>query len=114
MLRYHYENETIKDISKYFNYGNMSETVYQALEVSRTETYIEQYGSKELGIKAYNLNNFKIWSMSFCIAFIWLGIYLQHKNIKFGKWVKYIAIVVFIICQLLPLIYTIYLSQIRI
>ena len=114
MLRYHYENETVKNISGYFDYGNMSEVVPQALEVSRTEKYIEQYGSKEFGIKAYNLNNFKIWSMSFCIAFIWFGIYLQHKNIKYGRWIKYIAIVVFILCQLLPLIYTIYLTQIRI
>lgn len=114
MLRYHYENEIVKDISKYFDYGNMSEVIPQALEVSRTEKYIEQYGSKEFGIKAYNFNNFRIWSMSFCILIIWLGIYLQHKNIKFGKWIKYIAIAVFIICQLLPLIYTIYLTQIRI
>lgn len=103
MLRYHYENETVKNISGYFDYGNMSEVVPKALEVSRTEDYITQYGSKEFGIKAYNLNNFKIWSMSFCIVFIWLGIYLQNKNIKFGKWIKYIAIVIFIICQLVPL-----------
>lgn len=114
MLKYHYENETVNSISKYFDYENMSEVVPQALEVSRTEKYIEQYGSKEFGIKAYNLNNFRIWSMSFCILIIWFGIYLQHKNIKFGKWIKYIAIVVFIICQLLPLIYTIYLTQIGI
>lgn len=103
MLRYHYENETVKNISGYFDYGNMSEVVPQALEVSRTEDYITQYGSKDFGIKAYNLNNFRVWSMSFCIVFIWFGIYLQHKNIKFGRWIKYIAIVVFIICQLVPL-----------
>lgn len=114
MLRYHYENETVKNISGYFDYGNMSEVVPQALEVSRTEKYIQQYGSKEFGIKAYNINNFRIWSMSFCIAFMWFGIYLQNKNIKYGRWIKYIAIVVFILCQLLPLIYTIYLTQIGI
>lgn len=114
ILRYNYENKTVNSISKYFDYGNMAEVIPQALEASRTEKYIEQYGSKEFGVKAYNLNNFRIWSMSFCILIIWLGIYLQHKNIKFGKWIKYIAIAIFIICQLLLLIYTIYLTQIRI
>ena len=64
---------------------------------------MEKYGSKEYGITAYNLNNFRIWSISICIAFIWLGIYLQHKNMKLGKIIKYIAIVVFVICQLIPL-----------
>ncbi len=114
MLRYHYENKAVNSISKYFDYDNMAEVIPQALEVSRTEKYIEQYGSKELGIKAYNLNNFRIWSMSFCILVIWLGIYLLHKNIKFGKWIKYVAIAVFVICQLLPPLYTIYLTQMRI
>ncbi len=109
-MKYHIENETVKSLSRYFNNG-MSEVLPQALEINRTDNYIEKYGSKEYGVKAYNINNFKIWSMSFCILFVWIGIYLQHKNIKFGKWIKYFAIMVFIIFQLLPFGYAIYVKN---
>ena len=108
-MKYHIENETVKSLSIYFDNG-MSEVLPQALEINRTDNYIEKYGSKEYGVKAYNINNFKIWSMSFCILFVWIGIYLQHKNIKFGKWIKYLAITIFIICQLIPFGYAMYVK----
>lgn len=115
MLRNVYTNKAFNEMEDFFE-NHISDNYSQAFDVGRNfeerEKYIESYGSEEYGIRAYNLNNFRIWSMSFCIVFIWLGIYLQHKNIKLGKWIKYIAIVVFIICQLLPLGYTIYVSRI--
>lgn len=117
LLKYIYINNFLNGLNKFVTdkvneeFANNIDTITEAYQLGN---YPEQYGSKEFGIKAYNLNNFRIWSMSFCIVFIWLGIYLQNKNIKFGKWIKYIAIVVFIICQLLPPMYTIYLTQIRI
>lgn len=117
LLKHIYINNFLNGLNKFVidtvdeKFADNINTITEAYQLGN---YPEKYSSKEFGIKAYNLNNFRVWSMSFCIAFMWAGIYLQNKNIKFGKWIKYIAIVVFIIFQLLPLIYTIYLTQIRI
>ena len=113
MLRYHFENQIIEIVGDEANYylkeDNMSELLPQILKIHRLEDYDVKYGSTDFGEKAYYFNNLKIWSMSFCIAFIWCGIWLKNKKFKIiGKIIKYIAIVVFIIFQLLPIGYDIY------
>lgn len=106
LLKHIYINNFLNGLNKFVidtvdeKFADNINTITEAYQLGN---YPEKYSSKEFGIKAYNLNNFRVWSMSFCIVFIWFGIYLQHKNIKFGRWIKYIAIVVFIICQLVPL-----------
>lgn len=60
----------------------MSELLPQILKIHRLEDCDVKYGSAEFGEKAYYFNNLKIWSMSFCITFIWLGIWLKHKKQK--------------------------------
>ena len=105
-LKYIYINNFINGLNEFATDEvdkQFATNIQTVAEAYQTIDYMEKYGSKEYGITAYNLNNFRIWSISICIAFIWLGIYLQHKNIKLGKILKYIAIVVFVICQLIPL-----------
>lgn len=105
-LKYIYINNFINGLNEFATDEvdkQFATNIQTVTEAYQTIDYMEKYGSKEYGITAYNLNNFRIWSISICIAFIWLGIYLQHKNIKLGKILKYIAIVVFVICQLIPL-----------
>lgn len=112
-----YANKCIKEIQEYLieeDFEDLSNTLGLIANDYKIQEYIEKYGSKEYGEKAYNLNNLRMWSMSFCIVTIWLGIYLKKKNIKIGNIIKYIAIVVFIVFQLLPFGYAIYVRNIKV
>lgn len=92
----------------------LSNTLGYVAEAYKTDGYIEKYGSKTYGEIAYNLSNIRTFSMCFCILFIWIGVYLKNKNIKFSNVIKYIAIAVFIIFQLIPFVYDICICYIRV
>ena len=112
-----YANKCIKEMQEYIvkeDLENLSSTFELVAKNYKIQNYYEMYGSKEYGEKAYNLNNLRMWSMSFCIVTIWFGIYLKKKNIKIGNIIKYIAIVVFIVFQLLHFGYVIYVRNIKV
>lgn len=85
-------------------------SILSGISQNDMQEYFTIYGDEKVGTIVYYLNKVRFWSMSICILGIWIGMYLQHKNIKFGKWIKYITIGIFIFLQLLPLIYNIQLK----
>lgn len=105
-LELFYTNKITNEITetlKQYDLVQESNAVETIVDYLKTQDLIVSYGSKTYSIVAYNIKNISICSISLCMIFIWFGIWLKNKNIKFGNILKYIAIVIFIIFQLLPL-----------
>lgn len=83
-------------------------------ELSSIEDYEETYGSKSYGLTAYILNKVRIYSIPFCFLGILAGaIYdyvvgIRHMEAKEKGIALMISFVTIgVICQVLPLIFTI-------
>ena len=115
-LEIHFTNKVISNVQEdlngveYGSFGDLGEIFKKSVNHNELEKYSEKYGSIEYGKQAYSLNNLRICSMSFCIFALWLGIAVKKKNLKLGNFIKYISIVVFIMFQLIPLGYDIYVK----
>ena len=110
-------NKFVNDVNGYLIDAEQEELVTTFKYVFEDVTigdYQEKYGSAEIGKVAYKLDNIRTCSMCFCIFFIWIGEYLKNKNIKMGNIIKYVAIVVFILFQLIPFFYAIGVQNIRV
>ena len=83
-------------------------------EMKTVEDYEETYGSKAYGITAYILNRVRIYSIPFCFLGIIIGaiydyiIGARHLEVKEKGVALMISFVtIAIICQVLPLVFTI-------
>lgn len=113
LLRHIYITNFLSDLNEFVidtvdeQFAN---NINKATEGYQLGDYVEKYGSKTYGELAYTFDNIRIWSMSFCILLAFGGIYLKKKNAKIGNIIKYIGIALFIIFQLLPLGFNIWLK----
>ncbi len=83
-------------------------------EMSSMEDYEQTYGSKSYGLTAYILHKVQIYSIPFCILGILAGaayeyiIGMRHlETIEKGQALMVSFITLGIICQVLPLVFTI-------
>ena len=83
-------------------------------EMSSMEDYEKAYGSKSYGLTAYILHKVQIYSIPFCILGILAGavyeyiIGMRHlETIEKGQALMISFITLGIICQVLPLVFTI-------
>ena len=83
-------------------------------ELSSIEDYEETYGSKAYGLTAYILHKVQVYSIPFCFLGILVGAiydyvlgikHLETKEKGLALMVSFITIAV--ICQILPLVFTI-------
>lgn len=83
-------------------------------ELSSIEDYEETYGSKSYGLTAYILHKVQVYSIPFCFLGILVGAiydyvlgikHLETKEKGLALMVSFITIAV--ICQILPLVFTI-------
>lgn len=83
-------------------------------EMSSIEDYEETYGSKSYGLTAYILHKVQVYSIPFCFLGILVGAiydyvlgikHLETKEKGLALMVSFITIAV--ICQILPLVFTI-------
>lgn len=81
---------------------------------SSLEEYVEQYGSYPYGVAAYILNTVRIYSIPFCFVGIAVGAIYQYmlgirkldvRDKGFALVISFVTIL--LICQTLPLIFTI-------
>jgi phosphate/sulfate permease len=81
---------------------------------SKLEEYVEQYGSYAYGVAAYILNTVRIYSIPFCFVGIVVGSIYQYmlgirkldiRDKGFALIISFVTIL--LICQVLPLIFTI-------
>ncbi|MDR0979451.1 MAG: hypothetical protein LBL91_06015 [Lachnospiraceae bacterium] len=81
---------------------------------SEIQKYIDEYGSETYGFTAYILNQVRIYSIPFCFIGILIGAIFQYvigvrkldtRDKGLGLVVTFITLGV--ICQILPLVYTI-------
>ena len=95
---------------------NETSDVIQIKEKTSTEMdeYIAKYGTKTYGVTAYILNKVRLYSIPFCFLGIAIGAIYQYavgtrrldmKQKGFNLIITFITLLV--ICQVLPLIYTI-------
>lgn len=82
-------------------------SILNGISQNDMQEYYTMYGDEKAGTIAYYLNKMRFWSMSVCILGIWGGMFLKNKNIKCGKWIKYIFVILFVLFQVLPLFYAI-------
>ena len=80
----------------------------------KLETYIQRYGSVPYGIVAYILNGIRIFSIPFCFLGIAVGAIRQYvtgiRRLDIrdrGFYSIIIFVTILLICQVLPLIFTI-------
>ena len=80
---------------------------------SKIDEYTEKYGSESYGLTAYILNTIRIYSIPACFVGIAIGAIMQYaigtrrldfKQKGFALILSFVTILV--ICQVLPLIYT--------
>ena len=81
---------------------------------SEMQSYIDKYGSQTYGVAAYILNKVRIYSIPFCFVGIAIGAIYQYvigirkldvRDKGFGVVIAFVTIL--IICQVLPLIFSI-------
>lgn len=81
---------------------------------STLDEYVEQYGSYPYGVAAYILNTVRIYSIPFCFVGIAVGAIYQYmlgirkldvRDKGFALVITFVTIL--LICQVLPLIFTI-------
>lgn len=81
---------------------------------STLDEYVEQYGSYPYGVAAYILNTVRIYSIPFCFVGITVGSIYQYmlgirkldvRDKGFALVISFVTIL--LICQILPLIFTI-------
>jgi hypothetical protein len=81
---------------------------------NKLEEYVEQYGSYPYGVAAYILNTVRIYSIPFCFVGIVVGSIYQYmlgirkldiRDKGFALIITFVTIL--LICQVLPLIFTI-------
>lgn len=96
-----------------------SEQATQLVEIKESakdklEDYIEKYGSTPFGVAAYVLNIIRIYSIPFCFVGIAVGSIYQYmigirkldvRDKGFALIITFVTIL--LICQVLPLIFTI-------
>lgn len=96
-----------------------SETAQELYEIkesvsSSLDEYVEQYGSYPYGVAAYILNTVRIYSIPFCFVGIAVGAIYQYmlgirkldvRDKGFALVISFVTIL--LICQTLPLIFTI-------
>lgn len=96
-----------------------SETAQELYEIkenvsSTLEEYVEEYGSYPYGVAAYILNSVRIYSIPFCFVGIIIGSIYQYmlgirtldvRDKGFALIISFVTIL--LICQVLPLIFTI-------
>jgi phosphate/sulfate permease len=96
-----------------------SETATELYEIkenvgNKLEEYVEQYGSYAYGVAAYILNTVRIYSIPFCFVGIVVGSIYQYmlgirkldiRDKGFALIISFVTIL--LICQVLPLIFTI-------
>ena len=96
-----------------------SETAEELYEIkegvkSSLDEYVEQYGSYPYGVAAYILNTLRIYSIPFCFVGIAVGAIYQYmlgirkldiRDKGFALIISFVTIL--LICQTLPLIFTI-------
>lgn len=96
-----------------------SETTSQIIKMSETEKqelsdYQEDYGSDTYGFTAYVLNKIRIFSIPFCFLGIVISAIYQYVigirklDVRYKGFYTMIAfITIFVICQVLPLVFVI-------
>ncbi len=96
-----------------------SDTAQELYEIkesvsSSLDEYVEQYGSYPYGVAAYILNTVRIYSIPFCFVGIAVGAIYQYmlgirkldvRDKGFALVISFVTIL--LICQTLPLIFTI-------
>lgn len=96
-----------------------TDTTTELLEMKEStkgklQTYIEQYGSTSYGVAAYVLNTVRIFSIPFCFLGIAVGAIYQYvigirkldvRDRGFRLIIAFVTLL--LICQVLPLIFTI-------
>ena len=93
----------------------MNNGVAETVNVSSSlDEYVEQYGSYPYGVAAYILNTVRIYSIPFCFVGIAVGAIYQYmlgirkldvRDKGFALVITFVTIL--LICQVLPLIFTI-------
>lgn len=82
--------------------------------ISSLDEYVTQYGSYPYGVAAYILNTVRIYSIPFCFVGIIIGAIYQYmlgirkmdvRDKGFALIISFVTIL--LICQVLPLIFTI-------
>ena len=83
-------------------------------ELKSLEDYEETYGSKSYGLTAYILNKVRLFSIPFCFLGILIGAILDYvigarhlENKEKGLALMISFVTIAIICQVLPLVFTI-------
>lgn len=95
---------------------NTTSKVLEMNEEQKTEKdkYVERYGSESYGMVAYILHKIQIYSIPLCFVGIAVGALYQYvlgtrrldmKHKGFGLIISFVTILV--ICQVLPLAYTV-------
>ena len=96
--------------------SDAAQELYEIKEsvASSLDEYVEQYGSYPYGVAAYILNTVRIYSIPFCFVGIAVGAIYQYmlgirkldvRDKGFALVISFVTIL--LICQTLPLIYTI-------
>ncbi len=89
-------------------------------ELNSLEDYKKAYGSDSYGLTAYLLNKVRIYSIPFCFIGIAVGAIYQYvigirkidvRDRGFGLIISFVTI--FVICQVLPLIFAIVVKSWR-
>lgn len=75
------------------------------------QEYYEKYGSEEYGSVAYSLDRIRFSTLGIGITMLWGIAFIKNKNLILSKILKYLIIAVLVITQLLPLGYTMYISN---
>lgn len=96
-----------------------SKTTSQIIKMSETqkeelEDYVESYGSETYGFTAFVLNKIRIFSIPFCFLGIAISAIYQYVigirklDVRYKGFYTMIAfITIFVICQVLPLVFVI-------
>ena len=110
-------NKVYADTTKSDVINNKTESTLVELkekELKQLEDYEEAYGSKSYGITAYALHKIQVYSIPFCFIGIILGAVYQYvlgvrhietKEKGLALMISFVTIAV--ICQVLPLVFTI-------
>lgn len=96
--------------------SDAAQELYEIKEsvASSLDEYVEQYGSYPYGVAAYILNTVRIYSIPFCFVGIAVGAIYQYmlgirkldvRDKGFALVISFVTIL--LICQTLPLIFTI-------